>query len=324
MMGLRPELSKSELLGAFLFERASATPVGAPRQTSPRAPGAAAAPQEGLAPLTLEQAQRWFQTVVTHPSGTEAGAVEAGLAVERVVRPGARIDAVDAIGIYHHAYRARLVECLLDDYPALAHALGHARFEALAHAYIARFPSRSPNLNGYGCHMETLCLEADEPQGRFWTDLARLEWTLVAMIHAEDAPPLSAEELTRIPPAAWSTARLVPSETLRVLRFSHPVNAFYKAFRYDEPADVPAPGPEALAVYRQGLTLWRMELTPAMADLLEELVAGKSLGEALGAMEARLTDPEELAAAASDVMAWFLAWVRGGFFKRIELPSEVP
>jgi hypothetical protein len=273
--------------------------------------------------LTLEQAQRWFQTVVTHPSSVEAGATEAGLAVERVVRPGARIDAAEAIGIYHHAYRARLVECLVDDYPALAHTLGHARFEALAEAYIARFPSRSPNLNAYGRHMPTLCLEADDPDGRFWADLARLEWTLVEMIHAEDAPPLAAEEIAGMPPAAWATARLVPSDTLRILRLSHPVNGFYKACRHDEHASAPAPAPEALAVYRQGLTLWRMELTPAMADLLDDLVAGKSLGEALGTMEARLTDPDELAAAAKVVMEWFSAWIQGGFFKRIDRAPDL-
>ncbi|HVJ90563.1 MAG TPA: putative DNA-binding domain-containing protein, partial [Labilithrix sp.] len=220
---------------AFAFERASATPRGTPGERAARsartaAPAITAIPESVC--LSLDEAQRWFQTVITHPESVDAGAREAGLPVEAVVVPGAAIDALGAIGVYHYAYHARLVECLVDDYPALAHALGHERFESLAREYIARHPSRSPNLNAYGQHMATFCSERSEGDARFWADLARLEWALVEMIHAEDAEPLAADELSRIEPAAWASARLLPSDTLRVLRFSYPVNAFYKAFKY--------------------------------------------------------------------------------------------
>lgn len=319
MNALRPELAATEMSAALVFERASATPRKA-RRTDGAAHAARVQEATALvAPLSLEASQRWFQTVVTHPVSVEDGAVEAGLGIEAVVRPGVAIAAHDAVGVYHHAYRARLVECLADDYPVLAHTLGEEAFEELAARYIVRHPSRSPNLNAYGRHMEAFCASHGDPEGTFWADVARLEWALVEMIHAEDAAPLAARELAKISPESWARARLVPSDTLRVLRFAHPVNAYYRAMRHEEHVPPPPAAPQALAVYRQGFTLWRMELTPAMADLLEDLARGETLGGALSAMEARLTDPEALEAAAKDVMEWFSSWVQGGFFRTVVL-----
>ena len=69
------------------------------------------------------------------------------------------------------------------------------------------------------------------------------------------------------------------------------------------------------------MQLWRMELTPAMLGVLEPLVQGKSLGEALAAIEAELTDPEVLAQTGANLMVWFREWVDAGFFTRIVLPD---
>jgi hypothetical protein len=317
-MNEKPELLASRVDDGLVFERASATPIAKPRKADGRqAPRASA--QSVVAGLSLAQQQRWLQTVITHPESVEAGAALAGEPAEHVISPGAMTSAVEGLEVYHHAYRARLTECLVDDYPALHYALGAEAFAELAGRYIVRHPSRSPNLNAFGSHMESFCRAHEDPQAGFWADLARLEWTLVEILHAEDAPPLAAEQLTRAPTAAWAGARLLASDTLRVCRFEYPVNAFFQAFKDDEAPAVPAPAPVALAVYRQGFTLWRMVLTPAMADLLEDLVGGATLGDALGAMETRIQDPDALSEAARDVMAWFSSWVQGGFFRTVEI-----
>jgi hypothetical protein len=86
---------------------------------------------------------------------------------------------------------------------------------------------------------------------------------------------------------------------------------------------VPAPAPNAVAVYRKDMQLWRMDLTPAMMGIVEPLFLGKSLGEALAALEAEVTDPEVLAQTGASLMVWFREWVDAGFFTRIELdPAE--
>ncbi len=139
------------------------------------------------------------------------------------------------------------------------------------------------------------------------------------ILHAEDAAPLAAEQLADAPTDAWARARLLASHTLRVCRFDYPVNAFFQAFKNDETPRVPAPAPIALAVYRQGFTLWRMVLTPAMADLLEDLVWGATLADALGALESCIEDHDALLEAARDVMAWLSSWVQAGFSRGVEI-----
>lgn len=307
--------------GALVFERASATPPTKGSKLGAK-PAPSAVRRSEVACLSLADQQWWFQTVITHPENIEAGAALAGEPVERVISAGPSISAVEGLEVYHYAYRARLIECLVDDYPTLNYALGADAFAELATRYIARHPSRSRNLNSFGRYMEAFCREQDGPRAPFWVDSARLEWALVEVLHAEDSLPLVAEELACVPADAWTGARLLPSDTLRVCRFKYPVNEFFQAFKNYERPSVPEPASHALAVYRQGFTLWRTVLTPEMADLLEDLVSGATLGDALSVMGARAQDPGALAEAARNVMEWFSSWVRAGFFRSLELDDR--
>ena len=234
---------------------------------------------------TLRETQVWMVGAIT---GADADAP--GTDLERFITPGPRMTATDRFEIYRSGYRARLVECLIDDYPVLAVMLGEEPFEALCHAYIERHPSASPNLNGFGRHMASFCLEVrlDGDRGLpetfaalrlFASELATLEWALVEVLHAECAPPLQVAALQALPPDAWARARFIRSEALRLFRFEYPVNAVFIANRIEEIVpEVPARAPNALAVYRRDMQLWRMDLTPAMMGVLEPLIDGKTLG----------------------------------------------
>lgn len=278
-----------------------------------------------MKPPLLRDVQVWTVGAIT---GADADADEE--AVKRFVTAGPRLTAADRFDIYRSGYHARLVECLLDDYPVLAAMLDRddeGQFTALCRAYVDRHPSASPNLNTFGRHMASFCREARlegfpgfQALGRFASDLAALEWALVEVLHAETAPPLDIAALQSMPPEAWAGARFVRSDALRLLRFEYPVNAVFIANRIEEIVpDVPAPSPNAVAVYRKDMQLWRMDLTPAMVGVLEPLVAGKSLGEALEAVEAECTDPEVLAQTGANLMVWFREWVDAGFFTRVVL-----
>ena len=287
----------------------------------------------------LRALQEWFSAVTTHPESVEAGigaasAMHASLVAigpdeaARVVVGDTRLDALSRLGVYHDAYRARLVECLADDYPAVQYALGDDTFTAVCHAYIAAHPSRGPSLNPYGEKMASF-VSPQEAGGviagelaTFAADLARLEWALVEVIHAAKAPVLDPAALQAIPPEAWGNARLPPAETLRLVRGSYPVNRFFQQFKQDEEPELPdlaTPSPSAVAVYRVGFVLWRMDLTPAMAELLAGLMNGATLGEALGSLDDTKMSAAELAEAERQVMAWFQSWVASGFFARVDI-----
>ncbi len=315
---------------AFVHERASATPGNPVLEATSSADDAQAQP-----PLvaSVDRLQSWFAASVTHPGLLSKGVLADGLLsrldeLERVVTRGPRLGALERLGVYHYGYRARLVECLADDYPAVQFALGDDAFEALCHAYVERYPSRSPSLNAYGQHMATLLAtrapagDADAAPLAFLAELATLEWALVEVLHAAAAPVLSLETLQATPPDAWPAARLPRAETVRLLRFDYPVNAYFQAWRTDQAPAIPEPASSATVVYRHDLMLWRLDLTPAMTALLAGLFGGETLGDALTHIEREVHDADELAEAERSVMIWFREWVAGGVFAGIELPPS--
>jgi hypothetical protein len=237
-----------------------------------------------------------------------------------IVVDGPRLSARERLEIYRYAYSGRLTECLRDDYPVLAATLGESRFDAVCREYIARHPSGAPSLNAFGRHMARICattptLEAAAP---FCAELAALEWALVEVTHAQAPVPLDLNALQTIPANAWGGARLFGSDALRVLSFSYPVNRHYQTYRVEGLVlPLPAAGASATAVYRRDLALWRMDLTPAMTRVLQALLAGETIAQALTRIDIRDGDDAALAEAERSVMIWFREWVSSGFFARV-------
>jgi hypothetical protein len=305
---------------AFVRERASATPARRKEPAISREThGAPAAPLR----VPLRPLQEWFARAVMHPVSVRAGVAEqraiggeplGASDVERLVRPSSRLSGLERMEIYYDAYHARLVECLADDYPALRHAVGEARFESLCHAYMAEFPSRSPNLNFFGRHMSDFCHGATSDLSPWCADLAALEWALVEVIHAAPVESPSEETLAKIAPADWPRARFAPSDAVRVLEFEWAVNEYFQAYNTGVPIAEPASGWSSTAVFRDGATVWRMDMSRPMHTLLASLLGGTPLGEALGALASSGALGEDEGPL---VMQWFRDWVRYGFFANI-------
>jgi hypothetical protein len=302
-----------------LHERASATPdaVSRPRAVSKvPAPAAVALSPEDR---TLRATQLWFARAVTTPE-SEGDAVSDAEAALRLTA-GPSMTAAERLEIYRRGYHARLIECLADDYPVLQGALGAGAFEALCRAYVARHPSDGPSLNFYGRFMPGFLRHGAPdatPSRELASDLAALEWSIVEVIHAPSAEPLTLDALGQVPPDAWPGARLVANTALRLQRFDYPVNAFFQQVRDGGAPVLPAPAPSATVVYRSGPTVWRMDLTEPMFEVLQGLLAGEALATALGRAEAGLAgvDPAEIG---QRVTHWFREWVASGLFVRVEV-----
>jgi hypothetical protein len=300
------------------YERASATPQTDGRDRRPGQAGKGDRIQrDEVHDTSLRGTQEWFARVVMTPDDSPAYATDDEIAQR--VTASARLGAAERLDIYRRGYHARLIECLTDDYPALAYALGDEAFDALCRAYIARHPSRGPNLNFFGLPMEQFCRTEGRdllPQPVFAADLASLERAVLEVIHAASSEPLTLDGLQGMPPEAWPSARLQVNTAVRILRFAYPVNAYFQAWREGASPELPAEEPSATVVYRSGPTVWRMDLTPPMLEVLGALVAGEPLGEALGRAEAGLAgvDPAEVA---QRVTHWFREWVSSGLFSGV-------
>jgi hypothetical protein len=300
-------------------DRASATPEARHGRVSAAAEANPAKTPGAPTRAGLRDEQLWFARAVMSPTSDETAGLQ-GEAADRLT-PGPRMSAFDRLDVYRSGYAARLVECLVDDYTVLSQALGEDRFEALARGYIAAHPSEGPNLNFFGRHMAAFCRDkAPEPfaERGFAVELATLEWAIVEVIHAPASEPLTADGLQHVPMEAWAGARLLANTASKLLRFDYPANAYFQAVRTGGAPPVPAPAPSATVVYRSGPSVWRMDLTVPMFEVLRALFAKETLETALERGHAALGDLDE-ATAAQRVLGWFREWVASGLFAGVEL-----
>ena len=227
------------------------------------------------------------------------------------------------LAIYRHAYRARLIGALADNYTVLQRALGDETFEALGLAYLSTHPSQQPSIRWFGHRLAEFMVARDDlvPHPAL-IDIARMDWALRDAFDAADAPALALGALASLPAEAWSGLRLQPHPSLRLLTLDWNIEPAWRALREHDPAsgaDEPElPEPQAhrhgLAVWRQGLdTRWR-SLQPLEAELLPMAAGGASFG-ALCEHAARLLDDEAQAAAAAATALH--QWISEGLFSAI-------
>jgi hypothetical protein len=286
----------------------------------------------------LDRIQLWMQTVLMHPEGVAEGVasppareyLDIGPAeVERVVTPSRALTAVERLSIYGNAYYARLLECMREEFPVLAHALGEELFDAFTVGYLQKYPSRSYTLNDLATNFPRYLAETrpDKDEGEsppsgwpdFLIDLATLELTFSEVF---DGPGVEGErlletaQLQAIPVERWPEARLVPVPCLRLLTLRYPVHEYYAAVRRKQDPPPPEPADTLLAVTRWDYVVRHYPLSRPEYEVLQALMAGRPLGEAVGlAAHTAGLDLDHLAA---KLREWFAAWAASGFFRSVE------
>lgn len=229
----------------------------------------------------LDELQRWFSSVITHPGPIGSGLAAAPQLMAAALIRGGGMSAAARLELYQNAYRARLLECLEADYPALQHALGAVAFRGLCLAYIAQHPSDSPSLKRFGMRLPAFCAQRDLREAACLADLARLEWAVVKVTHAAEASPLPANALAELSLVEWRRARFEPNPALQLLEQSYPVNAYYAAFLAHRPAKLPSAAKTFSVVRRRNGSVLCEELERTRAELLRALLVGKPIASAL-------------------------------------------
>src|SRR5277367_2239645 len=97
---------------------------------------------------------------------------------ESFIKPNDRLTSFERLEIYNRQYWFRVRNCFYEDYPGLRVFLGDKKFERLADAYLAKFPSQSYTLRNLGSRLvkfievEPRCIS---PHKQLALDMARLE-----------------------------------------------------------------------------------------------------------------------------------------------------
>ena len=290
----------------------------------------------------LAAIQRWMQSVITHPSGIEAG-VGSDLArseidvqvedIEKVILRSKARTSIQRLAVYGNAYYARLLECLREFFPATADALGVELFDQFTFAYLQRYPSQSytlgnladrfvPFLKESREQFETSDVHAESVDAHwsdFFVDLAELEWTIEQVFDGpgvEKETLLTAEQLADIGVDSWPKARLIPVVCLWLLDLKYPVNEYFTAFRQKKHPTIPRPRDTFLALTRRDYVVRRFTISRPQHALLKALMDGQRVGAAI---ETAAENVEDLNTFATELQSWFRLWSSEGFFQRVEL-----
>lgn len=196
---------------------------------------------------------------------------------------------------YRFAYGARLVAALKDNHEILARAMGDEAFDALARAYLAEHPSRTPSIRWFGAGLADFMAARAGGDGPFvphpaLVDFARMDRALRDAFDAADAAPLSREQaLGGVAPADFAALRFAPHPSLRLIDLEWAIEPAWRALREaeDDPGDdgaepelpAPARAPHALLVWRQGLQTRFRSLDDGEALLMRAMLAGEPFAD---------------------------------------------
>ncbi len=270
-------------------------------------------------PVDVAQIQGWMQAVITHPSGIRAGIASDAARqeidtsfeeIEKIVSPSKALTGAERLMIYSRSYHARLLECFRAEFPCLLHALGKELFDDFVIEYLKQHPPQSYTLHDVGKHFPRFLAET-RPEGETWPDfiidLARLERTFIEVFDgpgSEGQRLANASQIFGLDDERFAELRLAPVPCLRLLAFRYPVLSYFNGVREKKETVLPAPSDTFLAVNRKEYRIHFSPLTSLQHAVLESLVAGLSVADALGCA----------ADQSARVRAWLRDWVDGGFF----------
>jgi hypothetical protein len=220
-------------------------------------------------------------------------------AVEAQVVGTQRVSIETRLGIYRHAYAARLVDALRANYPAMAKLLGDAQFEKLGLAYVTSHDSHSFTVRQYGDELS--CAMPTE----FLQELARWEWTIADVFDAPDAVPVTAASLADIAPEEWSELRFGFHPSTRRLTLSTNTPQVWKALADD--SEPPVPGVlEATTwlLWRHGLRTFYRSPAKDEAEMLDGALRGTSFGDQCANLCMHCTEEQAPARAAGFLRQW--------------------
>lgn len=239
------------------------------------------------------------------------GSDTADVASLALVAQTPQVSAAQRLGIYHHAYRARLVETLADTFARTERFAGSDSFAVWATQYAEQSPPKSRSLSRYGETFPAF-LQQRFPHNPELFELARLDWDLRSRFDMADTPALDSALAAELPPETWLQTEdtLHPTVLLRTIQTN--VVALWQALD----ADTEVPPAQALDE-PLGMLVWRREQQPhfqtvsmAQWTFMNHLAAGESLLGASNAMS------ESSLLSANVLGSWFQEALAQGWLKQ--------
>lgn len=216
----------------------------------------------------LADLQSWFKDVLLRGATASLAPVRGSNRVPPAVR----------VGVYVNGYRARLVECLVKEFPILRKLVGEDVFALFARDYVELSPSRSYTLFDFGAGFPTY-LESKRPAelgdiGGVPAALARIERAKAEVYrargHESDRGPADTPFLLTLMPLPDVLRR---PDTVQLLSLAYDFRDLLAAYAQGSALPLPQATPSFLAVARAGfrvechhLEQWQYDWLMALAD----------------------------------------------------------
>jgi hypothetical protein len=169
---------------------------------------------------SLREMQRAFARALVDG---DAGAISP-LVIADGIEPGARLR------IYRNNHRENSLSALRASYPVIERLVGEAYFRQSGLEYLARYPSRSGNLDALGDRFAHYLAESfGEGEYRYLADVARLEWCCQEIMAAPDHAGLDLAALRQVPAEGYSALVFQLHPAARLLDSRFPVLRIWQA-----------------------------------------------------------------------------------------------
>lgn len=227
---------------------------------------------------------------------------ESAVASRLAARPGLAPER--RLGIYRHAYRARLADTLRDSFGHTAAFLGD-EFDTLAARYVGENPSRHANLRWYGEDFPGW-LSSGPATHPVVGELAALDRALRRAFDGADERVLGLADLAALGAADWDGLRLRLHPTCARLSFRYNTLALWHALDRDEapPVIEIAPHPVDVFVWRAGQQPHFRSVAPFEACALDALAEGLAFGLLCERLAARFPETDVATQAGGLLRRW--------------------
>jgi hypothetical protein len=238
--------------------------------------------------------------------------------VDALLKQPPRAGKAVMLGVYRHAYVARLEEFLANDHEKLRCYMGAAKFSAMARDYVATHPSDQPNARWYARHLpEFLATTLPYRKAPELSELAMLERALNDAFDAPEAPHKTFGDLAAVPPDAIAQAQIVIHPSVRTIAVQTNVTSLWSSIRCGEAPPHPyrLDEPQEVLVWRQGASSRFRLLGQEEAMALAQAREGVAFG-VICEMIAMMEGPDSAAVRAA---AYLRGWIEAELITDIRL-----
>lgn len=184
----------------------------------------------------------------------------------------------ERIGIYHNAYRVRLIEVLRENFEHTAVYLGDDWFYLLARSYVEQHPSDDHNISHYGARFADF-LAGVLPNDRDVAELAEMDWRLRRAFDGSDSASMTLEDLQQLSAAGFASPPIAFVPTTSIVRHHYNTLDIWHAIDSDgePPTSVELDQPVDILIWRKGHSPHFRSLSAQESFAIERLLNGDEL-----------------------------------------------